>query len=165
MKLLTRLLPHLPAVLFFLLFGGCKPNSTQQETKQQQPASPEIQIPHFNADSAYAFVKEQCDFGPRVPNTKAHADCAAYLISKLKSYTPNVLVQTGQVTTFNKITLNIQNIIGQFNPSAKNRVLLFAHWDTRPWADQDSVRKDEPILGADDGASGVAVLLEVARLL
>src|SRR6185436_7024311 len=66
---------------------------------------------------------------------------------------------------FDNVKLNIQNIIASFNPAAKNRILLFAHWDTRPWADQDSVKKDEPILGADDAGSGVGILLEVARQL
>jgi hypothetical protein len=158
-------------IIFFLaiIFIGCtscnqNKNSSANQSEIQNPKS-EIPAPQFNPDSAYAFIKAQVDFGPRVPNTKQHDACAEYLISKLKSYTPNVFVQKGTVTTFNKINLSIQNIIASFNPETKNRILLFAHWDTRPWADQDTVRKDEPILAPDDAGSGVAVLLEVARQL
>ena len=121
--------------------------------------------PDFNADSAFSFVKAQCDFGPRVPGTKAHEACANYLVGKLKQYTPDVIVQAGKVTTYNGVNLDIKNIIARFNPSAKKRILLFAHWDTRPWADRDTVRQNEPILGADDAGSGVGVLLELARIL
>src|SRR4029078_5639245 len=100
----------------------------------------------FNADSAFSFVKAQCDFGPRVPNTKSHDACAAYLAAKLKQYTPAVFIQEAKVTSYNGVSLSIKNIIAQFNPGAQKRILLFAHWDTRPWADRDSERPNEPIL-------------------
>lgn len=127
------------------------------------PEKPVIHIPDFNSDSAYLYVKEQCDFGPRVPNTKAHDACAEYIISKFRKYTKDVYVQKGTVTTYDGVTLKIQNIIASFNPENKSRILFFAHWDSRPWADQDTERTKEPILAADDGGSGVAVLLEMAR--
>jgi hypothetical protein len=152
--------------LCILLFSCTSCNQPAEQT--QTPTSPPAQtvvVPVFNADSAYDFIKAQCDFGPRVPNTKQHDACAEYLISKMSTYCDTVLVQKGQVTTFNKIKLNIQNIICQFNPGTQNRILLFAHWDTRPWADHDTERKDEPILGADDAGSGVGVLIEIARIL
>ncbi|HNP47480.1 MAG TPA: M28 family peptidase [Bacteroidia bacterium] len=138
------------------------------DQKKPQPATttvtqPAIIAPIFNADSAYNYVKAQCDFGPRVPGTKAHEACATYIEQKFKLYCPSVSVQTGVVTTYDGVRLNIKNIIASFNPQSKSRVLLFAHWDTRPWADQDSVRTGEPIMGADDAGSGVAVLLEMAR--
>src|SRR5947207_1016613 len=110
----------------------------QPQTQQPQQEVYHKKAPEFNADSASAFVKAQVDFGPRVPNTKQHDACAAYLFNKMKSYTSNAFTQKGVVTSYNNVKLNIQNIIGQFNPTAKNRILLFAHWDTRPWADQDS---------------------------
>lgn len=124
-----------------------------------------IEKPSFNADSAYLFVKQQVDFGPRVPNTDAHTKCAKYLENKLKSYNLNVIVQQGKVTTFNNKTLNIKNIVGEYNPDAEKRILLFSHWDSRPFADQDTKDRTKPILGANDGASGVGILLEIARQL
>jgi len=151
-------------ILFQAAFTGCNQHDNQ-ESKSAIPEKPAVTVPAFNADSAYDFVKAQCDFGPRTPNTKQHDACAAFLTMKMKAWCDTVIVQKGQVTTFNHIKLNIQNIICQFKPQSKNRVLLFAHWDTRPWADQDTVRKDEPMLGADDAGSGVGILMEVARIL
>ena len=118
----------------------------------------------FNADSAYAFVKAQIDFGPRVPNTAAHVACGDYLIAKMQQWADTVIVQKGIVTAYDGTKLKFRNIISSFNPELKTRVLLFAHWDTRPWSDQDVVDKDKPSLAADDGASGVAVLMEMARV-
>src|SRR5262245_38834855 len=124
--------------LFISLFLSC---GSEKSEKKIAISNPPVQAaaPEFNADSAYAFVQAQCDFGPRVPNTKSHAACGDYLEGKLKQYTPHVLIQTGKVTTYNGVTLNIKNMIAQFNPAAQKRILLFAHWDTRPWADRDSV--------------------------
>jgi hypothetical protein len=150
---------------FLSACSSCENKPKPQPTVQQQQEVYHKKAPEFNADSAYAFVKAQVDFGPRTPNTKQHDACAAYLYNKLKSYFPNTFIQKGVVTSYNHVKLNIQNIIGQFNPTAKNRILLFAHWDTRPWADQDTTKENEPILGADDAGSGVGVLLEIARQL
>ncbi|MFN6038376.1 MAG: M28 family peptidase, partial [Bacteroidota bacterium] len=118
-----------------------------------------------NSDSAYNFVKKQCDFGPRAPGTKAHEQCASWLENKLKSYGANVLIQKSTLTTYDQKKWLCKNIIAEFNPDAKERVLLLAHWDSRPFADHDSLEQDrkKPILGANDGASGVGVLIEVAR--
>ena len=158
-----RVPSHLIFFLLLLIY------SCTQEPKQIPPAEipPErvINVPAFNADSAYAYVKSQVDLGPRVPLTKAHANCAEYLTTQLKKYADSVIVQTGIVTTFDGKKLDLKNIIAQFSPLQKRRVLLCAHWDTRPFSDQDSVRKGEPGDGASDGASGVAVLLEIARQL
>jgi hypothetical protein len=143
--------------------------SCTREPKKEVPAEtkPEraIVVPTFNADSAYAYVKAQVDFGPRVPLTKAHADCAKYMVTELKKYADSVIVQKGIVTTFDNKNIECKNIIAQFNPQQKRRVLLCAHWDTRPWSDSDTIRPGEPNDGASDGASGVAVLLEIARQL
>ncbi len=127
--------------------------------------TPETKVPEFNADSAYSFVKAQCEFGPRVPNTKAHIACGDYLIAKMKQWSDTVIIQKGILKAYDGTKLNFRNIISSFNPQSKNRILLFAHWDTRPWADKDSINKDKPILGADDGGSGVGVLMELARQL
>jgi hypothetical protein len=162
-KLLKNIFYIIPLFTIAILFSHCS-------TKEKKDAGQEKQVhelpvlPEFNADSAYAFVKAQCDFGPRVPNTKAHERCSEYLISRMKSWSDTVYIQSDIVTAFDGTNLRFKNIIASFNPQAKRRVLLFAHWDTRPWADQDETDKDKPNLGADDGASGVGVLLELARL-
>lgn len=122
-------------------------------------------IPAFNADSAYQYVKTQVDFGPRVPNTPAHEKCATWLIDKFKTYTPEVIVQKGRIAAWNGTPLNFKNIIASWNPAAVNRVFLCAHWDSRPYADHDPDPKNrrKPVDAANDGASGVGVLLELAR--
>jgi len=124
-------------------------------------------VPEFNEDSAYYFVARQVAFGPRVPNTEAHAACAAYLEKTLGRFVHEVKVQEARVRAYNGTTLNIKNIIGSFNPESRNRILLCAHWDSRPYADHDPdpANHYQPILGANDGASGVGVLLEIARQL
>lgn len=124
-----------------------------------------VVAPEFNADSAFAYTARQVAFGPRVPGSKAHADCAQYLINTLKALTDTVIVQRGTVTAPGSRNLPIYNIIGRINPKNSERILLFAHWDSRHIADQDNERKNEPILGANDGASGVGVLMEIARIL
>lgn len=127
----------------------------------------QIQVPAFNADSAYRFVAQQVAFGPRVPNTEAHQQCALFLEEKMKSYTPDVLVQEFQQRAYDGTVLNGKNIISQFNKSAKKRVLLAAHWDSRPFADHDADEANfhKHIDGANDGASGVGILIEIARLM
>ena len=123
--------------------------------------------PDFNADSAYQYVANQVSFGPRVPNTKAHKDCALYLESELKRFGANVFIQEALLEAYNGEMLESKNIIGTYNPEATKRVLLFAHWDSRPFADSDPDKANHytPIDGADDGASGIGVLLEIARQL
>lgn len=122
----------------------------------------------FDADSAYTFVAQQVAFGPRVPGTPGHTACRDWIVDKLRSYgADSIIVQNATVTAFNGDCLPISNIIAQFNKLVQRRILLVAHWDTRPWADEcpDPERRNEPIPGANDGASGVAVLLEIARNL
>jgi hypothetical protein len=122
-------------------------------------------IAYFNADSAYFFIEQQVNFGPRVPNTTAHKACKVYLKQQLEEYADRVNIQEFQATAFNGAHLQLYNIIGSFNTTCKKRVLLAAHWDTRPFADKDSTSKQIPILGANDGASGVGILLEIARII
>ncbi len=159
--------------LFFLLITtlivGCKNDKPDKSspitTVEPVVAQAVIEKPNFDADSAYLYVKKQVDFGPRYPNNEAHGKCANYLENKLKSFGLNATTQIGKAVTFNKKSITIKNIIGEYNPEAQKRILLFAHWDTRPFADQDSKNMTKPILGANDGGSGVGVLLEVARQL
>lgn len=121
----------------------------------------------FDASSAYGFVKKQVEFGPRVPNTPAHAACADWLVKTLKQWTPDVVVQAFQAKAYDGRVLDGKNIIASFNAEAKDRILLCAHWDSRPFADHDPdpANHFKPVMGANDGASGVGVLLEVARQL
>lgn len=121
--------------------------------------------PTFNADSAYSFVAKQVAFGPRVPNTKAHEQTGDYLVATLKEYGFTVTEQKFVATTYDGKKLNARNIIGSYQPQAAKRIMLASHWDSRPFADEDSIRKTQPVPGANDGASGVGVLLEIARVL
>ncbi len=121
--------------------------------------------PDFNADSAFGFVESQVAFGPRVPGTTAHRSCGDFLAQVFNVYGASVTEQLDSVTGFDGKHLPLRNIIASFQTEKTRRVMLCAHWDTRPYADQDTLRRDEPIDGANDGASGVAVLLEIARNL
>lgn len=125
------------------------------------------QGPAFNADSAYAFVAAQCDFGPRAMNTEGHEKCGEWIRQRFEQYGCNVEMQRTNVVGYDGTTLKATNIIARINPEATSRILLCAHWDSRPWADNDpdKVNWHKPILAANDAASGVAVMLELARLL
>ncbi|MBA9076506.1 MULTISPECIES: M28 family peptidase [Rufibacter] len=158
-------------VLGLLLATGlpaCE-NGRKQETAgaTETPAAqtPAANVPTFNADSAFAFVQKQVSFGPRVPNTAAHRQTGDYLINQLKTYGGKVQVQEFTAKAYNGKVLNLRNIMAQYNPEAGKRILLAAHWDTRHVADKDKQNPEKPIDGANDGGSGVAVLLEIARQL
>ncbi|MCW3785042.1 M28 family peptidase [Plebeiibacterium sediminum] len=161
------MLKYITLITLTIIFGcnsnNAKTNIAGEKVKKQKA----IKVPSFNADSAYQYVDAQVAFGPRVPNTEAHTKCAEYLSSKLEEFGADVIVQEAQLIAFDNKVLNAKNIIGQYNPKIKNRVMLFAHWDSRPFADhcEDPAKRNDPILGANDGASGVGVLLEVARCL
>ncbi|MBA3648581.1 MAG: M28 family peptidase [Chitinophagales bacterium] len=137
----------------------------QQQDTTKEASIKNITVPDFNADSAYAFIAKQVSFGPRIPGTTAQNKCAQWITEKVKQYTANVMVQDVEVTLYNQQKMPCKNIIASFNPDVPKRVLLFAHWDTRPWSDRDSILKNKSFDGADDGGSGVAVLMEIARLM
>ena len=147
---------------------SCNQPAKKETSKQDSVAKgPRVSVPAFNEDSAYLSCKTQLAFGPRVPNTPAHDKCADYLIAKMKSYTEHVIVQKGEVYAYNKTALKFKNIIGSWKPETNNRILLCAHWDSRPFADHDPDKKNwrKPVDAANDGASGIGILLEVARQL
>ena len=149
--------------------SSCQSNktATKETTTTTSKTSYSQLSPQFDADSAYLFVKKQVDFGSRVPNSAAHIECGDYLVSKLEEFGAQVIEQKTTLITYDGIALDARNIIGVYNPEEEKRILLFAHWDTRPFADQDKdkTKRTQPIMGANDGASGVGVLLEIARQL
>ena len=138
---------------------------TAPAKRQQNKEATLVRTPLFSAASAYAFGERQVAFGTRVPNSAGHRKCGDYLIGQLEAFGAAVTVQEARVKAYDGTNLDIRNIFGAFNPREKRRILLYAHWDTRPYADKDSVRTKEPIDGANDGASGVGVLLELARIM
>jgi Zn-dependent M28 family amino/carboxypeptidase len=150
-----------------LIINACssEPKTENKTEVVKTDNTQQIATPNFNADSAYTFIKAQVDFGPRVPGTNAHSNCATYLFNKLKSYGLAVLVQNGTVGTYDGKKFNLKNIIASFRPEMKERILLCSHWDTRPIAEKDLKAPDKPGDGANDGASGVGVALEIARQL
>jgi Zn-dependent M28 family amino/carboxypeptidase len=105
------------------------------------------------------------NFGPRVISSKAWDNCSKYLTNKLESYNAKVIVQQAPITTYDQKNHTLRNIIGSYSPEKNNRIALFAHWDSRHVADYDTINTTQPILGANDGGSGVGVLLEIARNL
>ena len=155
--------------ILFILAGmmACKSDSKQSTTSEQPRERKPLNVPAFNADSAFAYIEDQISFGPRVPNTEAHRATRDYLKSQLERFADKVSVQPFAANRFDGIKLEGYNIIGSFNPRESRRILLLAHWDTRFMADYASSAdlRNEPVLGADDGGSGVAVLLEIARQL
>lgn len=122
---------------------------------------------NFDSDSAYSYVARQVAFGPRVPNTEVHRNTGDWLAAELRRHGAEVTEQKMTLKAFDGTNLNARNIFGQYNPSAKERILLLAHWDSRPWADRDpdASKRFQPVDGANDGASGVGILLEIARQL
>lgn len=157
-------------MIFVGLMPHCNSKKTDENEANTSEKATEITLqpsPQFNGDSAYAFVKAQTDFGPRVPNSAAHQACGDYLIAQLKNFGFEVQAQSFEATAYNGTVLKSRNIIGSFNPKATKRLLLAAHWDSRPYNDkevEDSTQY-EAIAGANDGASGVGVLLEIARAI
>jgi len=152
-------------ILFAAAMISCSQTPSSSSAKVESQPVKQQNVPAFDADSAWVFVENQVKFGPRVPNSEAHVACGNYLTSELKRFGAQVYEQEATLTAYNGTQLKAKNIIGSYNPENSKRVLLFAHWDSRPYADHDKdpANQMKPIDGADDGASGVGVLLEMAR--
>ena len=128
----------------------------------------QTRIPVFNGNSAFTHLVAQCDFGPRNPGSVGHQKALDYFLNVLAPLADTVSTQSfTEIMPRSKQKVEMHNIIAQFNPKAKKQIMISAHWDTRPWGDRSLsiMRKDQPILGANDGASGVAILLELAKVL
>ena len=166
------------ALLGAVAFIGCSSNSNgkvgenlSQWAEAESAAAGDVAttspLGDFDADSAYNYLARQVAFGPRVPNTEAHRLAGDWLASELKRHGFSVTEQWANLKAFDGTLLHARNIFAQLNPKSTERILLLAHWDCRPWADKDPdpEKRSEPVDGANDGASGVAVLLEIARQL
>ena len=125
-------------------------------------------VPKFDEDHAFEYLVTQCDFGPRNPGSDGYYACLDYMIAELDHYADEIILQdfSYQERRYNN-RYELENIIARFNPDAEFQTVISAHWDTRPWADQEDLRRDrdQPIIGANDGASGVAILLELAKIM
>lgn len=163
---MKRIADNIIRCLFFCLIAvplvGCGGKKAAETEETQLPVGPK-----FNADSAYVFCQKQCDFGERSMNTAGHEECALWIQKKFEQYGCKVFMQKADLNGYDGTVLKSTNIIASIKPENTTRILLCAHWDSRPWADNDpdSLNWRKPILAANDAASGVAVMLEIARLL
>lgn len=153
--------------LIALFFSACENESSNNDNMLVDQDPIKVLIPKFDGNAAKEFVAKQVSFGTRVTGSKGHQECKNWLVSQFKSFGAEVIEQDFTATTFNNVKLNGTNIIARYNPNVQERIILSAHYDTRPFAekDPDPLRQSDPILGADDAGSGVGVLLEIAKLL
>ncbi len=150
---------HLPLITIAIIVLTACQNGSQTNTSVTCPTS--------NADSVFTFVKSQTQFGARVPNSQAHNECVQYIANTLSRYGAEVTLQTADLTAHDGKTLHSTNIIGSYNKASKNRIFIAAHYDSRPWSDEEMLKENaaKPVIGANDGASGCGVMLELARIL
>ncbi|MBI4410271.1 MAG: M28 family peptidase [Gemmatimonadetes bacterium] len=150
-----------------LALVACVSSGCRAEGDRAQPAAAAAVAPPFDAQRAYELLAQQVGFGPRAPGSPGHARQLEWMLQHLRARADTVEVQAFRHATSRGDTLRLSNVFARFRPEIADRILLVAHWDTRPTADQESdpARQQQPILGANDGASGVAVLLELAHVL
>lgn len=150
-----------------LALGACKSSKSSVEADAPAIDSARICAVKFSGDSAFQFVKAQCDFGPRLPNSKAIEQCGDYIAGKFAAYGLEVTNQRTVVKGWDGTDLKCRNIIASYNPDEAKRIIICTHYDSRPWADNDPDEslRHEPVMAANDGASGVGVMLEMARVI
>lgn len=155
-------------ILYTLLLSfamlSCSNKQKEAVTNNNEPI---LAGPIFSEDSAMLFCAQQCDFGPRTMNSEAHDKCSEWIINKFKQYGCTVTTQKADLKGWDGTTLHSTNIIASINDEAKRRMIICAHWDCRPWADNDpdSTNWRKPVMAANDAASGVGVMLELARII
>ncbi len=149
-------------VVVAALIGACGSKKTNMSENMQAPVGPE-----FMADSAFLYCQKQCNFGPRTMNSEAHERCGQWIADQFRSRGMEVILQRADLKGYDGTVLKSTNIIASFRPELQERILLCAHWDSRPWADNDPDEANWhiPVMAANDGASGIAVMLEIARLI
>lgn len=152
-------------ILAALLTAGCEKKEEPLNRPEYTIKTPAA-VATFDADNAYRQIEKQVSFGPRNPGSQGHAAALEYLAGEMRKYADTVELQSFTLPGYNE-QLNLTNVIARFNPKAKNRIFLCAHWDTRPRAeeDKDAAKRKLPIPGANDGGSGTGILLEIARIL
>lgn len=141
---------------------GC--GGSEASEPGNQPAAATVE---FDGAKAMGYVNTQMAFGPRVPGTAAHRTAGDWIVAQMRERADSVTVQTWTHVTADGTRLPMRNVLARFNPTASTRVLYLAHWDSRPTAEKaaDAAARREPTPGANDGASGVAVLIGVADAL
>lgn len=146
---------------------SCHTRNEETTATPQKIDYAQVAVPEFNADSAYGYVAAQLAFGNRIPGSKAWEGCGDYLVRQMSLWCDTVMVQTFKSTLWDGTVVPGRNIVASMSPDAEQRVMLAAHWDSRLWADHDGdeSKHRQPVPGANDGASGVAVLMEMARVM
>jgi hypothetical protein len=155
------------ASILSIVLNSCGKTQKQGIEKPLYELQKVNDLPKFDAENAYKQIEAQVNFGPRNPGSKGHSETLNYFIGQFRKYADEVQFQSFSYPGYNGTSLQLTNVIAKFNPAAKHRIIFCAHWDTRPRAEhaKDKSKRNEPILGANDGASGCGMLLEIARLL
>ena len=160
---------HFPlfVLLLLALLAGCKHNNEQRQPPLSAVDYTQVEVAPFSADSALAFVKGQLAFGNRIPGTPAWQRCGDWIAARMRQWCDTVVVQRFNATLWDGKSVPGTNIIASLRPQAAQRVILATHWDSRSWADHDPAtdRQHQPVPGANDGASGAALLMEMARTM
>jgi glutaminyl-peptide cyclotransferase len=158
---------YISLISLLLFLTSCSGRDSSHEHVERTIGEAKVPVPVFDAGSAFSYVQHQVEFGPRNPGSTGHQQCLQFLTFEMQKYADAISQQSFHHTGYEGRSYRLTNVIGSFNLQATDRILLGAHWDTRPRAerDPDPLKRNLPILGANDGASGVAVLLELARIL
>ena len=162
---MNKYINKLFSIIIFSMLISCNTDVAEKQTDDASTKTPVAIAPPFDEQLAYSFVEQQVLIGPRYPGSEGQKKCADYLKKTLRSFVDTIFTQSVSVKAGDGSSLPCINIIGAIRPKASKRILLLAHWDSRKWSDEDPVNQATPILAADDGASGVGVLLALAKAL
>jgi len=159
----TTMKAHLTLALLVCTLLGCDSSGKNEGPARQDAVRT---VPSFDGEKAFEMLQAQTNLGPRNPGSAGHRECRKLLASTLAQYADSIHLLPFAASV-KGATYYGTNIVARFGGTTTGRILLSAHWDTRPTADEesDAKKRSMPILGANDGASGVAVLLEMARLM